>query len=274
MNTLSIYIVNLNLIGNVCIPNPCRNNGICIQSGSTTAYCICDNNWSGYECEMPNPCISNPCKNYGICTPFWGSLNYVQYKCNCPFGYTGINCEFNNNICSPATCSNGGTCFLNPDTNTAKCLCSFLYTGEFCELSFNPCMDTNTPKCFNNGECLLNPTEYPFYRCLCSSGFYGFNCQLTSTTSSPSRCEDKSFACSIYAVRQYCQNYYFLNGVSVLTYCPKSCKVCTGLAITSTSSSDTSSCVDAQASCAIWGALKYCNQLPDPFVCRKSCNLC
>ena len=37
---------------NVCTPNPCENNGTCVQSGSLNAICSCTPNWTGPECEL------------------------------------------------------------------------------------------------------------------------------------------------------------------------------------------------------------------------------
>ncbi len=35
------------------------------------------------------PCNSNPCQNNGTCV----EVQYDQYQCQCPDGYTGVNCE-------------------------------------------------------------------------------------------------------------------------------------------------------------------------------------
>ena len=37
----------------------------------------------------PMQCRSNPCRNGGICHPD----GPAKYDCECPAGYTGINCE-------------------------------------------------------------------------------------------------------------------------------------------------------------------------------------
>lgn len=41
-----------------------------------------------YTAVCPNACDSSPCRNGGLCEP----VNYF-YRCRCPIGYTGQNCE-------------------------------------------------------------------------------------------------------------------------------------------------------------------------------------
>ncbi len=76
---------------NVCLPNPCFNEGRCVQTGPTTAYCECKTNNEGYLCEkIKNSCLSNPCLNGGYCQI---GFNSNQYSCFCQVGFKGINCE-------------------------------------------------------------------------------------------------------------------------------------------------------------------------------------
>lgn len=198
-------------------------------------------------------------------------------------------CQQNSSICTNNTCLNGGTCFKSPVTNITKCTCPALFTGKNCELNFNPCSNTLNPVCQNFGACIVIANQYPYYQCICSDGYFGPNCEISSSTtllirtttsriisssssssSTITSCLDKSLSCSYYAAHNFCKAYYFLNGISILQYCAKSCNMCS----TNLSTKAPIPCVDKEYSCVIWGALRYCNELPDPFVCRKSCNLC
>lgn len=100
-----------------CELNSCLNGGTCVaysanerwcnpvQSGQTCCQCV--TGFTGYRCETGNfgpsylliflkehnfleinECVSNPCKNGGICENLVNS-----YRCSCPTGFTGTNCE-------------------------------------------------------------------------------------------------------------------------------------------------------------------------------------
>lgn len=45
---------------------------------------------SGTQCINENECLWRPCQNGGICTDLQPPR---KYECDCPFGYTGMNCE-------------------------------------------------------------------------------------------------------------------------------------------------------------------------------------
>ncbi|KAF2975356.1 hypothetical protein EK904_000213 [Melospiza melodia maxima] len=68
-----------------------------------------------FECQGPpalsvqakcNPCLSSPCQNQGTCH----NDPLGSYRCTCPAGYKGRDCEVPLGGCSSNPCANGGTC--------------------------------------------------------------------------------------------------------------------------------------------------------------------
>ena len=76
-----------------CERKPCLNGGVCSEYGSTGLgdfTCQCQEGFSGKTCEIEaDLCqVIHPCQNGGSCVG-----TYNAYKCNCPLGYGGANCE-------------------------------------------------------------------------------------------------------------------------------------------------------------------------------------
>lgn len=63
-------------------------------------------------------CKDVQCENGGSC---------VEGVCDCPTGFSGANCQYNDALCVGVNCQNNGTC-LN-----GACSCPPGYTGQFCE---------------------------------------------------------------------------------------------------------------------------------------------
>ena len=87
-------------------------------------------------------CASNPCQNAAPCS----NLNPNGYKCECPTGFTGTNCE--TKMCSNDDCkqqSGGGICNLNRkydepiSGDNPNCLCRNGFTGHKCHIDINEC---------------------------------------------------------------------------------------------------------------------------------------
>ncbi|GFY13372.1 hypothetical protein TNCV_2336361 [Trichonephila clavipes] len=72
--------------GKSCDPNPCHNNGFCIQQ-ENVFKCICKNSYFGRTCEE-NLCTPNPCENGGKC-----SIGRDRINCTCVYPYSGDMCE-------------------------------------------------------------------------------------------------------------------------------------------------------------------------------------
>lgn len=67
------------------------------------------------------------------------------YKCTCPPGFYGNNCELSANTCADGPCFNGGRCVDNPEGGYF-CQCLMGYAGFTCEkkidhCSSNPCLN-------------------------------------------------------------------------------------------------------------------------------------
>lgn len=66
--------------------------------------------------EDKNECDPNPCKNNAKCNDYVNS-----YSCTCKPGFSGTNCETNDEDCTESSCMNGGTCI--DGVNNYTCLC-------------------------------------------------------------------------------------------------------------------------------------------------------
>ncbi|XP_014662216.1 PREDICTED: basement membrane-specific heparan sulfate proteoglycan core protein-like [Priapulus caudatus] len=79
-----------------------------------------------------NSCDSDPCQNAGSCR---SSLAGDFYSCECPPGFTGVNCELEMNIClEEQPCQNGASCLVlgGIDSDDYECQCSKGWSGKTC----------------------------------------------------------------------------------------------------------------------------------------------
>ncbi|XP_033001266.1 protein eyes shut homolog [Lacerta agilis] len=167
----------------------------------------------GAFCETDiNECDSNPCKNGGSCN------DYIDhFKCNCPVGFEGHQCEvdidaclFHNVSCNRGTqcvdkpyelaymcgtachentelCANGGRCFHDEDNQGYQCVCVPGWTGPTCLENINDC---ELSWCQNGGTCEDGINEY---RCVCPPGYSGTFCELGLDPCVQNRCSDYGF---------------------------------------------------------------------------------
>ena len=109
-----------------CSPNPCKNNGACVDDGVNFS-CNCAPGYTDEKCGTNiDNCLSNnnPCQNNGTCIDL-----LLDYACICLEGYTDKNCSTKLH-CSPNPCQNNGIC---TDTMTGYiCTCITGFTGDTC----------------------------------------------------------------------------------------------------------------------------------------------
>lgn len=123
------------------------------------------------------------------------------YKCSCPAGFYGNNCELSANTCADGPCFNGGRCADNPEGGYF-CQCPSGYAGFNCEkkidhCSSSPCLNGESPsvlvrsvqivllKSSRHSLCIFFPTSagaecvdlVNSYLCQCPEGFSGVNCE-------------------------------------------------------------------------------------------------
>lgn len=88
--------------------------------------CRCAPGWHGVQClsRVTDTCDDKPCQNGGACVAIAtstttktedfmaadGGIAAEKYKCSCPAGYTGTNCEFEVDECASQPCLNGQCC--------------------------------------------------------------------------------------------------------------------------------------------------------------------
>ncbi|XP_037958807.1 serine-rich adhesin for platelets-like [Teleopsis dalmanni] len=186
----------------------CSGKGICYSNAVMEEYeCQCCTGFTGPHCEEIDACTPNPCINNGICIDISQGHEGGAYQCLCPYGYIGKNCQFEADPCNPAECLNGGTCLGN--STHFRCDCKPGFTGLFCQHSMNfcessPCMHgicvdhEHGFRCFcqpgfagelcsyEYNECESNPCQNGAecvdyigrYGCNCAKGYTGTRCQV------------------------------------------------------------------------------------------------
>ncbi|KAG9479676.1 hypothetical protein GDO78_011612 [Eleutherodactylus coqui] len=115
-----------------------------------------------------NPCLSNPCKNDGTCKN--DPVDF--YRCTCPYGFKGQDCDIPIHVCINSPCKNGGTCHLKEGEKDGYwCTCADGFEGENCDVNINDCEDND---CENNSTCVDGINNYT---CLCPTEYTGELCE-------------------------------------------------------------------------------------------------
>ncbi len=70
---------------------------------STSLYTCADGSY-GIYCNISSAVcdVTNPCLNEGIC--YSNNTLSSGYFCQCPSGFSGYDCEYDNRICTGYTC--------------------------------------------------------------------------------------------------------------------------------------------------------------------------
>ncbi|XP_026976581.1 protein jagged-2 isoform X2 [Sagmatias obliquidens] len=147
-----------------CVPYPGCVHGSCVEPWQ----CSCETNWGGLLCNKDlNYCGSHhPCTNGGTCI----NAEPDQYRCACPDGYSGKNCERAEHACASNPCANGGSCHEVP--SGFECHCPSGWSGPTCALDIDEC--TSNP-CAAGGTCV---DQVDGFECICPEQWGGATCQL------------------------------------------------------------------------------------------------
>ncbi|XP_054718914.1 protein crumbs-like [Uloborus diversus] len=178
--------INCEVDINECASDPCQNGATC--NDLINRYeCACVPGFSGINCEINiDECESQPCLNSGRCIDM---IN--QFVCNCSdTGFSGMFCENNIDDCESKPCQHGAQC--EDKVKDYQCHCYEGYSGKNCETDIEECASS---PCLNSALCLENSNQTLYemnylgffpsfnyetasgYRCICSSGFTGANCE-------------------------------------------------------------------------------------------------
>uniref|UniRef100_A0A452I570 EGF-like domain-containing protein n=1 Tax=Gopherus agassizii TaxID=38772 RepID=A0A452I570_9SAUR len=97
--------------------------------------------------------------------------------CKCRPGFAGTRCERNIDDCACNPCVNGGTCLDGPNSYT--CSCTLGYGGKDCSVRVDAC---GSSPCLNSGTCY---THFSGHICECSAGYMGSSCEFKVQSPSP-----------------------------------------------------------------------------------------
>nr|CAD7441239.1 unnamed protein product [Timema bartmani] len=149
-----------------CIPNPCRNNGSCLD-GIADFVCSCRDGWKGKTCNLKDShCDRSTCRNGGTCQDLGDT-----YVCLCLPDWEGTTCHIAKSYaCKSNPCQNGATCVNTGDFYS--CICKEGFEGQHCQHDINDC---NPLPCFNGGKCIDGVN---WFLCECAPGFTGPDCRI------------------------------------------------------------------------------------------------
>ncbi|CAB3404417.1 unnamed protein product [Caenorhabditis bovis] len=164
--------------------NPCVNGGTCFMEKGKMK-CDCRAGFMGQHCKEVDHCVDNECANNSTCINDPNS--HSGYSCQCLNGTVGKLCDV---ACEPDFCKHGSQCVMKP-SGKLGCKCVSGTTGSRCEREINEC---GFGKCKNNAKCV---DLFNDYRCECSPGWMGRNCDRP--------CKDVYGSCRIWKRDGQCE---------------------------------------------------------------------
>ncbi|XP_023219824.1 protein crumbs-like [Centruroides sculpturatus] len=181
-----------------CESSPCQHGATCIDE-IKNYHCNCYPGFNGRNCEIDFPdCDPNPCYNSALCLEnsnqtlyetnylgFFSGFSYENasgYRCFCPQGFTGQNCEVDINECEDNKCVNG-TCI--DEVNGYHCQCLPGFEGMYCDVEINECLKFSP--CKNDAVCTDLIADY---KCECPSRYGGKNCDIELLGCINNKCEN------------------------------------------------------------------------------------
>ncbi|CAF4786385.1 unnamed protein product [Rotaria socialis] len=160
----------------VCSVNTCQNGGTCRQIAPTMAECLCQTGFTGPTCNLRDSCAISPCKNGGGCTTLLvdTGTDWSAYRCVCPPGIYGQNCDTAISSCSNMICPPYKIC--SEQATGPVCTCPANKVGTFCQYN-NPCNQSSSI-CHNGGTCVSSNTDPPISSCHCREDYTGTYCEI------------------------------------------------------------------------------------------------
>ena len=121
-----------------------------------------------FLCQFSDICSAQPCFFGGTCL----LLDNDDYRCVCPPGTTGRNCETNFDDCARSTrCQHNGECVDGLNSHTCNCNGTG-YTGDNCTQEVNECESGKI--CGRGGRCMNLEGDF---KCICYAGLRGRFCE-------------------------------------------------------------------------------------------------